>query len=66
MSTFYSFLWNDILMFVDKDMVNGVTKSQKQIRTELPCFGCKFGDCKFNPNGHEILRIIYRWKGMGV
>ena len=39
-----------------------------QIRTtiEMPCFSGLFGDFKINPNGHEILQIIYRWKGMGV
>ena len=47
-------------------MVNGVTKGQKRTTTELPCFGGHFGDFKTNPNNHEILRIIYRWKGMSV
>ena len=70
MSTFYWFLQNDISMSVEKVMVNWVvnwvTKGQKQTTTELPCFGCNFGDFKTNPNDHEILQIIYRWKGMGV
>ena len=66
MSTFYSNLWNDISMSVEKVMVNEVTKGQKRTTTELPYFGGHFGDFKTNPNGHEILRIIYRWKGMDV
>ena len=53
-------------MSAEKVMVNKVTKGQKRTTTELPCFGCNFGDFKTNSNGHEILRIIYRWKGMGV
>ena len=53
-------------MSVEKVMVNGVTKGQKRTTTELPCFGGHFGDFKTNPNDHEILRIIYRWKGMSV
>ena len=65
-STFYSNLWNDILMSVEKVMVNWVTNGQIRITAEMPCFSGHFGDFKTNPNGHEILRIIYRWKGMGV
>ena len=53
-------------MSVENFMVNGVTKGQKRTTTELPYFGGHFGDFKTNPNGHKILRIIYRWKGMGV
>ena len=53
-------------MSVEKVMVNGVTKGQKRTTTALPYFGGHLGDIKTNPNGHEILRIIYRWKGMGV
>ena len=59
-------LWNDISMSVENVMVNGVTKGQKWTTTELPCFCGHFGDFKTNPNSHEILRIIYRWKGMDV
>ena len=55
MSTFYLNFWNDISISVENIMVNRVTKGQKRTTTELPCFGCKFGDFKTNPNGYEIL-----------
>ena len=53
-------------MSVEKVMVNRVTKGQTWKIVEMPCFSGHFGDFKTNPNSHEILRIIYRWKGMGV
>ena len=53
-------------MYVERVMVNRVTKGQTCKTTEMPHFSGHFGDIKTNPNGHEILRIIYRWKGICV
>ena len=55
-----------IWITVEKVIVIGVTKGQIQITAVMPCFSGHFGNFKTNPNGHEILRIIYRWKGMRV
>ena len=53
-------------MSVERVMVNRVTKGQTWKTTEMPYFSGHFGDIKTNPNSHEILRIIYCWKGLGV
>ena len=53
-------------MSVEKVMVIRVTKGQIWKTAKMPCFSDHFGDFKTNPNGHEILQIIYRWKGMDV
>ena len=53
-------------MSIEKVIVIRVTKGQIWKIAEMPCFNGHFGDIKTNPNGHEILRIIYRWKGMSV
>ena len=53
-------------MSIETVMVKRVTIGQIQITAVMPCFSGHFGEFKTNPNGHEILRIIYRWKGMSV
>ena len=55
MSTFYSILWNDVLITVERVMVNKVTKGQTWKTVEMLRFSGHFGDIKTNPNGHEIL-----------
>ena len=53
-------------MSVENVMVIRVTKGQIRMTAVMPYFSGHFGDFKTNPNGHKILRIIYRWKDMGV
>ena len=53
-------------MSVENVKVKRVTKGQIRITAVMLCFSGHFGDFKTNPNGHEILQIIYRWKGMDV
>ena len=52
---FLLLLWNDVLMSVERGMVNRVTKDQTWKTVEMPYFSGHFGDTKTNPNDYEIL-----------